>query len=596
MESTGLALGAIVIAGVGAQWLASRLRIPSILFLLVAGVLVGPVLDIVEPQALFGDTLFPAVSLAVGILLFEGGLGLRFGRLREGRGAVLRLVTLGALVTWVVGGVAAWWLLDLSPGQAALLGGVVIVSGPTVVLPLLAQLRLRNPLDTVARWEGIVIDPVGATVGVVVVGVLLGTERGLGHPALEVLTTVAAGAAIGVAAAALMVVIVERHLVGDALLNSVTLMVIVIAFGCANAVRPEAGLFATAFMGAALANQRRVSLRQIARFEEDLGLLLLAVLFVVLGAQLDLDALWEQLVPALALSAVLILVARPLAVAVSTVGTRLGWRERVFLMALAPRGIVAASVSSLFALELADASIPMPELVPATYVVIFVTVALATVVSGPLSRRLGLAKPDPRGVAVVGDDRFAHALADQLVAEGVPVLLISGQGDDRLVTDGGLLTYQGHLDSEELDEAVDEVGVRQAIVLSSSEELTSYAVPRLAELLDRANVFRLPDRTPDQEHAREADAVAEQPFRAGLTQADVAERLQAGASLQAVDAAAAPPSGDDHLVLVSISPDGRASIAPARGRAGGGARAATAPGARLVVLGSLAGGGAGEPV
>lgn len=614
MVEPGVALGAIVVFGVGAQWLASRLRVPQILFLLLAGVAVGPVLDIVDPAALFGDTLYPAVSLAVGILIFEGSMGLRLSQLREGRGPVVRLVTIGALVTWVVGTVAARFLFDLSNTQAALLGAVLIVSGPTVVLPLLAQLRLRNPVDSVARWEGIIIDPVGATVGVVVLGFLLGSDsKGVLHGGWDIASTAGAGVVVGGVFAWVLMQVMQRHLVRDNLLNSVTLMLVVLAFGVANHLRPEAGLFATAVMGAVLANQRKVSLRQIERFEESLELLLLAVLFVVLGASLDLDALWAELLPALGLAAVLLVVARPLAVWVSTIGSRLTWRERVFLLVMAPRGIVAASVSALFALELSRNDEAFPELVPATYVVIFVTVTLSTVAARPLSRRFGLAKPDPRGVAVVGDDRFARALADELVANDVPVLVITGLQEDDEVTDGGLRTYQGQLDTEELDEEVDHIGIRQAVVLTSSQELSSYAVPRLAELLDRANVFYLPDRhIADQAHRREAAALAGQPFAATLTQTEVAERLDdgaqvrtmtvpaptsrfaAGASSGAGRGAGRPavvgganhrvPIGEDgQVALVVIGPDGVPTVVR------GDAHPTAAPGSRVIVLAGVDG-------
>lgn len=567
MSDLAIGLAAIVVLGVGTQWLAARLKVPVILLLLVAGVAAGSS-SLVDPEHLFGETLFPAVSLGVGILLFEGGLGLRFDRLGQGGTAVLRLVTIGAAVTWIVASAAAWWLLDLSRGEAVLLGAILIVSGPTVVLPLLAQLRLRDPVDAVARWEGIVIDPIGAATAVVVVEVLLGDEAHVVGSAGLVLLSLLVGVAVGAAGAAVLTFVLARHHVPDNLTNGVTLATVVLAFTVANELRAEAGLFAAVVMGVALANQRKVSLRPIEEFEQSLGLLVLGALFVVLGASLELGALGEYLLPALGLLAVLVLVARPLTVLVSTIGTRLSGRDRLFLMAMLPRGIVAAAVSALFALELEREGAPMDELVPVVYVVIFGTVVFSSVVTRPLSKRLRLAKPDPVGITIVGGDEMARELARELMANDIPVIAIPGdEAEAAQLVDAGVLTYHGQLDSESLDHALHGVGVRQAIVLSQSERLTSYTVPRLAELLGRANVFYLPaGHEAAAPGTREATVLARHPVHPDLTHDELAERFDRGEGFRTFDRERLSTTGDGHsevVPIIAISQQGEAQVVDA---------------------------------
>ena len=200
MSESDLAIGlaAIVVLGVGAQWLASRVRVPSILLLLLAGFLAGPVTGIVEPDEMFGDLLLPAVSLGVGFILFEGGLSLRYRRLQdlEGRISVLRLVTIGVAITWVLGSLAAWALLEVDKGTAAVLGAILVVSGPTVIIPVLLHVRPREPSAAILRWEAIVIDPIGALLAIVVLDAVIG-DQGPGEAMRRVASTIGVGTAVG---------------------------------------------------------------------------------------------------------------------------------------------------------------------------------------------------------------------------------------------------------------------------------------------------------------------------------------------------------------------------------------------------------------
>lgn len=516
----GVGLAAVVVFGVGAQLLASRIQVPAILLLLLGGVVAGPVLEIVDPDELLGDLLFPAVSLAVGILLFEGGLGLRWTELEQhGRGPIIRLITVGVLVTWVIGGVAAYLLIDVDTNAAILLGAILVVSGPTVVLPLIRFARVREPVNGILRWEGIFIDPVGATLAIVVLDAVIENE-GTQASFERVLTTAVAGTVAGLIGAGILTLLFNRHWVPDNLHNPFTLAMVVGAFAAADLIRPEAGLFATTVMGVALANQRWAPIAHIREFEENLGALILAGLFIILGARVDLDQLVDFLPESIALSVILIVIARPVAVYVSTVGSGLSFVERAYLACMSPRGIVAASVSALFAIELEEAGQPVEALAPVTFIVIVATVLFSAIASRVGARRFRVARPAPTGVAFIGGPDWALDLAAWLSDHDIPTLVITTDPFEvEAATQRGVLSFQGSLDSEDLLMAMDSVGVRFVIGVSRFEEVNALVIERAAEAIGRANVYFLP-RSDEEDLAESSHAavMARRPFGRDATQ------------------------------------------------------------------------------
>ena len=576
----GVGLAAIVVLGVGAQLLASRLRIPSVLLLLLVGGLAGPVVGVVDPDELFGDLLFPAVGLAVGILLFEGGLGLRFADLeRHGRGPIIRLITIGVLVTWVIGGVAAYFLIDVDRNAAVLIGAILVVSGPTVVLPLLRFARVREPVNGILRWEGIFIDPVGATLAIVVLDAVI-EEEGAMASLERILTTTASGTAAGLVGAGVITLLFHRHWVPDHLHNPFTLAMVVAAYAGADLVLPEAGLFATTVMGVALANQRWAPIAHIREFEENLGSLILAGLFIVLGARIDPDQFLEFLPEAVALALVLIVVARPAAVYLSTVGSGLSFVERAYLVCLSPRGIVAAAVSALFALELDEAGQPVEALVPVTFVVIVVTVLFSGVAARVGAKRFRVARPEPRGVAFIGGPDWVVELAEWLSDREVPTLVVTTDPLEALeASSRGVLTYTGKVDSEDLLLAMDSVGVRVAIAVSRFQELNTLCIERSADAIGRANVYYLPrTEEDDEENAESAHAavIARRPFGRETTQLRIEQLVAEGWQLVTVSKDTFDVGGLDGAVpLITIDEDGPSVLttAPERPPSAGSERA-----------------------
>ncbi|MCH7475818.1 MAG: cation:proton antiporter, partial [Gemmatimonadetes bacterium] len=345
LERALLGIASVFVIGISAQWLAWRLRIPSILLLLLAGFIAGPVTGWLDPDALFGELLFPTVSLAVAIILFEGGLNLDIRRLRAIGPVVRNLLVIGSPITWLVSAALAYILLDFPIPLAALLGAILVVTGPTVVIPLLRQVHASRRMSDIVKWEGIVSDPIGAILAVLVLDFILATGvhegiAGGGSAIAPAVIGVTTAIVLGLAGAGLIVLALHRYWVPDFLRSHVTLVAVLVVFAASNRVLAESGLLAVTVMGSALASQRVVRVRRIVQFKENLRVLLISALFVVVAARLPLhDPVYTD-PRSLGFLVALILVQRPLAVAIATWRLDLTVQERVFLAFLAPRGIV----------------------------------------------------------------------------------------------------------------------------------------------------------------------------------------------------------------------------------------------------------------
>ena len=470
-------LASVVVLAVGAQWLAWRLRLPSILLLLLFGFIAGPITGLIHPDELFGELLFPIVSISVAIILFEGGLTLRLAELPHVGGVISRLISIGALVTWAVAAIAAHYLIQLDWSLSVLLGAILIVTGPTVIGPLLRQIQPKGQVGAALKWEGILIDPVGAVLAVLIFEVILAGEFGQaqapGAVFSGVLATTIIGLGIGIAGAAILIFLMRRFLVPDHLQNAVALLMVVFTFTLSNELQPESGLLT---------------------FKETLQVLLIGTLFILLSARVEpaviLNLGWMSLV----FLAVLIVIARPLAIFLSTWRSELSWQERLFMAWMAPRGIVAAAVASIFAFELVEAGHSGAEqLVPLTFVVIVGTVSFYGLTAGIVARWLDLAETDPQGVLLVGAHPLARAIADTLQQHGFKALLLDTNWDN--IVRGrmeGLSTHHGNAFSEEVLEDLDLAGIGRLLALTSNDEVNSLAAIHFPEVFSRADVFQLP--------------------------------------------------------------------------------------------------------
>lgn len=492
------ALAAIVLLGAGAQWLAWRLDLPAILTLLGVGFLVGPATGVIDVDSVFGDLLRPFVSLSVALILFEGGLTLHLGEL-GGIGAVVRnLVTIGAGVTLVVVTAAVHLLAGVSFDLALLVGAILVLTGPTVVVPLVRHIRPSGPVGPILRWEGILIDPIGAMLALLVFEAIgAAHEHSAGHVVLGILKTLGLGALIGAAAAWLLGRAIASHTIPDRLHVPAALATVAAVFVGSNELQHEAGLAGVTVLGLVLANMKNVDVHRIAEFKEDLGTVLLALLFVVLSARLPLREITGMGASHLLVVAAMILVARPLAVLCSTIGTGLSLKHRVFLMAMAPRGIVAAAVSSEFALQLeADGRTDHGKVTSMVFAAIVGTVLFYGLAAGRIARWLGLAEANPRGVLFVGADRLTREVAKAMLSLDVPTMLV----DTNLVNvqaarNMGLRAWHGSILSERFFDEVDLVGLGRLCATTGSDEVNLLAIRRFRGIFEGRALYQLPPRT-----------------------------------------------------------------------------------------------------
>lgn len=490
MNETELLVGlaAIFVFGVGAQWVAARLRMPSILLLLMLGFIAGPVTGIVRPDEMFGDIFFSIVPLAVGVILFEGGATLHLSDVTGHGTVVRRLITWGVLVVWGLAAVAGVWILGLDTGMAILLGAVVTVSGPTVVGPLLRSVKPSKRVRTILNWEGILIDPVGAILAVIVFDLLIEGGGSLEGGITGLLATLGAGALVGLAGAGLIVVLLKRYLIPDRLQPATMLMFVLAAFAISDLIRHESGLVAVTLMGMALANQNFTPVDRIVEFKEVLRDLLIGALFIMLAARLEIEEItsvgWREF----AFLAVLVLVARPVGVFLSTWGADLELKEKLFMSWVAPRGIVAAAVASVFAIGLEAAGVAGAErLVPLVFFVIIGTVALYSLTARMVGTALGVVEQEPSGLLVIGANPVTRQLAKTLAGLGVPVSMVASNHSE--LTKARLEGLDAYRASVLADEAEDDENL--VLVATPNDEFNALATMNSIEARGRSRVFQL---------------------------------------------------------------------------------------------------------
>ncbi|MCW8193997.1 sodium:proton antiporter [Proteobacteria bacterium 005FR1] len=494
-ESPIIIISVIGLVAFGCQWLAWRVKLPAILFLLAAGILLGPGLGFFSPDALFGELLFPLISLSVAIILFEGSLTLNFEEIRSQRKAVRRLVTLGAAVTWFVVAVATRYLFDVGWELSILFGALTVVTGPTVIVPLLRTVRPKASVASILRWEGILIDPIGALLVVVVFEIIAAQTQATGywHGLYTFIKVMVAGTLFGVAGGAFLSFVLRRHWIPDYLLNLATLSLVFAVFSFADFIAHESGLLAVTIMGMWLANQKDIRIAEILNFKENLTVVLISGLFILLAARVTLDSIIALGWTPLWLLLVMQFVARPLSVWLSTIGSPLSWREKALLSWIAPRGIVAAAVSALFAIRLqidgeADAGI----LVPLTFMVIIGTVVLQSATARLFAKGLGVAEPSPKGFLVVGANPVARALAGALNEHEFRTLLTDSSWENiRAARMEGLETFYGNPVSGYADQHIDLVGIGNLLAVSPLRGMNAVAAMRYQAEFGEQNVYTL---------------------------------------------------------------------------------------------------------
>lgn len=510
-----LELAGILVLGVFAQWLAWRIKQPAILPLIIIGLLVGPISTFItsngkkllDGDSIFsGDLLFSFVSISVGVILFEGGLTLRFKELKSQAGTVRNLLIFGMIGTFIMGGIAAHYIMGLGWRMSFLFGALIIVSGPTVVLPILRNVKPNAKINTVLKWEGILIDPFGALVAVLVYEVIQSGHPGRSYTfdmLKEFFITISSGAMAGAASAGILWYLLRKNQLPKYLRNVFTLGLVILTFSFAEFIHKEAGLMATTVMGIILANTKLDEIKKILSFKEDVVLILISVLFILLSSRINVAEIstlgWQSII----LFLVVILVIRPVCVFLGTLNSDLNWRERLFIGWIAPRGIVAAAVASLFSLQLTSQenihNVEREEaylLLPLTFLIIVGTVVIQGSSAKWFAGKLKVLRKVPNGLLLVGANELAREVALALKEHNVEVVLadtsLTHINDAKSL---GLNTYEGNILADQVFEEIDLSMVGKLLALTSNSGINTSACRWFEQELGEENVYRLITKT-----------------------------------------------------------------------------------------------------
>jgi NhaP-type Na+/H+ or K+/H+ antiporter len=468
---------------------------PAIIFLLFTGILLGPVLGLLRPELLLGDFLFPFISISVAVILFEGSLTLRFKDIMGFETVIRNMVSFGMVVTWLITTVTAHYAVGMSWQISFLFGAVTVVTGPTVIAPILRTVRPIASVANILRWEGIVIDPIGAALAVLVYEFIISGSGGSpwGNTLWLFCKLVLVGTLVGIASGHLLGLALRSNWLPGFLRNVGTLSLVIVSFICANALQHESGLVTVTVMGIWLANMKNVDVQGILDFKESISILLISLLFITLAARIDLQALvdlgWRAVILFLAIQ----FLARPLNIVLSAWGSKLTWPERHFLAWIAPRGIVAAAISSLFAVQLDKAGYTDANLLsPLTFFVIIATVLLQSSTARFIARRLGVVEPDPTGFLIIGANTVARSLAKGLTHNGIKVLLADTvRGNVSKAKIEGLPCYFGSPISEHANRYLPLTGIGRVLALSSHETINVAAAMHYRTELGPDKVFAI---------------------------------------------------------------------------------------------------------
>lgn len=487
--------------GIGSQWIAWRTNWPAIVLMSVAGLIVGPFWamaagePLINPEADFGELLRPTIAIAVGIILFEGGLNLNFTELRGAGQAVRRLIFVGAPVGGLLGALASHYVAGLPWDIAFLFGGLMVVTGPTVIIPLLRQSKLAGRSGAVLRWEGIVNDPIGALLAVLVYEVIrfLSEGRTWVDAATWIVLSAVAGAVLGIAAGWLLAWAFRKGHVPEFLKAPVVLAAVLAVFVTADLIAHETGLLAVTVFGVMIANSRIASIEEMRRFKESIAVILVSGVFVILTASLTPEVITSVDLSILLFVVTMMFVVRPITVFVSTVGTKLTWAERSLVAWIAPRGIVAVAVAGFFASELTALGRPEgAQLVPLAFAMVFATVVAHGFTIKPLSQRLNLATKGPEGVLIAGANPWSLGLAKAIHELGVPVVIADSNWRRlRAARLEGLKVYFGEVLSEHADHRLDHSQLGHLIASTPNDAYNSLICVEYAPEFGRHRVWQL---------------------------------------------------------------------------------------------------------
>ncbi len=507
-----LELAGIVILGIVAQWLAWKFKVPAILPLILIGLLVGPISTLItedgskwiEPiyngtKGLFpGERLFDFISLSIALILFEGGMTLKKEELKNVGPVIYKLISWGALITMVTAGVAAHYIVGLNWSLSFLFSSLIIVTGPTVITPILRNLAIKKELSTVLKWEGILIDPIGALAAVLVYEFIrIGGAHDFEYTRetlIEFGKIIIIGVSIGFTSAYAFAVALKQNWIPKYLINVVALASVLGVFVLSDLFAHESGLLGVVIMGMVLGNMKIKALKDVLYFKESISILLISLLFILLSANINIADFqlvynWKSLI----LFAVIVLIVRPLGVFISSSNSELKLNEKLFISWVGPRGIVAAGIASLFGLKLTIQGVEGAEYItPLVFMIVLGTVLLNATTARLFARFLGVLLDKSEGILIVGASPPSRLIATYLQNSGRRVVLIdSNTKSIEIAKQQHLEAYQFDIFSEQLIEEVELNDMGILMALTGSSRVNEYAINKLQPYFGTLGAYRL---------------------------------------------------------------------------------------------------------
>ena len=534
MQTAAVVIAAVGALGIGAQWIAWRTNWPAIVLMLAAGFLAGPILGLFDPEETFGSLLEPMIGIGVALILFEGGLSLSFRELQHSGSAVWRLATIGVAVGWALGAVTGYYVAGLVWPVAILFGGILVVTGPTVVLPLLRQSNVQTRPASILKWEAIVKDPTGALCAVIAYEYFRKVAESPGASLFEVVPPLIVAAVIsgliGYAAAWIISYLFPRGAVPEYLKVPVLFSLVIAVFVVCNMIEHEAGLVAVTVMGVALANMDVSSLRSIHPFKENIAVLLVSGIFILLSASLSYDDLQYLNWRFGAFLLALLFFVRPATVLISLLGSPLPWNERLFLAWIAPRGIVLVAISGLFALRLSELGYGDGNvLIGLSFAVVVATIVAHGFTVDLVAKLLKVKGTDRPGLIIAGSTPWTIALAKQMHALKTPVMIVDSSWQ-RLAAARreGLPYYHGEFLNEATEHNLDLNPYQVLVAATDNEAYNALVCNEFAHEIGRDSVYQLGEAVEDDRRALPGSLRGRALFESGFGVAEVDQRQKEG--------------------------------------------------------------------
>ena len=505
-------LAGIIILGIVAQWVAWRLKLPAILPLILIGLIVGPLATLytedgaklIEPiwtgeKGLFpGDGLYYFVSLAISVVLFEGGLTLKRSEIKNVGPVITKLITLGSLVTFLAAGLAAHFIFGLSWQISFLFSALIIVTGPTVITPILRNIPLKKDVSTILKWEGILIDPIGALAAVLVFEFIsVGGGNGYTMTALmEFGKILLFGFTFGFTFAHGLAFAIKKNLIPHYLLNVVSLSVVLLVFVESEIFAHESGLLAVVVMGMVMGNMNLPNQKELLYFKESLSVLLISILFILLSANINISDLeliltWKTA----ALFAVIVFLIRPLGVFLSSAGSNLLLKEKLFISWVGPRGIVAAGIASLFGSKLIANGVPGAEYItPLVFMIVLGTVLLNATTARLFAKAVKVFLNESEGILIIGASKVSRLIASYLQKNNRHVVLIdNNESNVNKASKLGLVAFSTNIYADSLSDFIELSDVGYLMALTGNSDINKYSINKFQKDFGENGSFRLVD-------------------------------------------------------------------------------------------------------